>query len=116
MNEPDAATPDVDIPPTPHDSEPVGSIAQEAFKLFRAVTVPSAVAEDVDGGAGAHDVRPGHPAGHECTTSWCPVCQVVGFVRDNPDANASVTRSATDLARSLRDLVDAALAPEEKKK
>jgi hypothetical protein len=42
------------------------------------------------------------------------VCQVVGFVRDNPDAIASVTRSATDLARSLRDLVDIALAPEEK--
>ena len=28
---------------------------------------------------------------------------------------ASVKRSATDLARSLRDLVDVALAPEEKK-
>jgi hypothetical protein len=30
-------------------------------------------------------------------------------VRDNPDAIASVKRSATDLARSLRDLVDTAL-------
>ena len=43
------------------------------------------------------------------------MCQVVGFVRDNPDAIASVTRSATDLARSLRDLVETALTPEEKK-
>ncbi|MBD8608184.1 hypothetical protein IFT73_15100 [Aeromicrobium sp. CFBP 8757] len=114
MNEPDAAAPDVDTPSTPHDPEPVGSVAQEAFKLFRAVATPSA-AQGVGADDGADEVRTGHPAGHECTTTWCPVCQVVGFVRDNPDAIASVTRSATDLARSLRDLVDAALAPEEKK-
>lgn len=114
MNGPDSAALGVDTPSTPHDTEPVGSVAQEAFKLFRAVASPLA------GGAGearTDDPNPEHAAGsdHVCTTSWCPVCQVVGFVRDNPDAIASVTRSATDLARSLRDLVDAALAPEEKK-
>jgi len=80
------------------DAEPVGSIGEEAFKLFRAMTAqPSA-----DG-----------PSDHVCSTSWCPVCQVVGLVRDHPDAIASVTRSATDLARSLRDLLDTALTPQE---
>ena len=81
-------------------SEPVGSVAEEAFKLFRAL---------------AADKTSSGSAEHVCTATWCPVCQVVGFVRDNPDAIASVTRSATDLARSLRDLVETALTPEEKK-
>lgn len=81
------------------EPEPVGSVAEEAFKLFRAMASPSS------GDAGTSD--------HVCSTSWCPVCQVVGFVRNNPDAIASVTASAADLARSLRDLVDTALAPQE---
>lgn len=87
-------------PPLTDDAEPVGSIAEEAFKLFRAV------APGMAGGSGHAD-----PA-HVCTTAWCPVCQVVGFVREHPDAVASVTQSAAGLARSLRDLVDAALKPQ----
>ncbi len=79
------------------DAEPVGSVAEEAFKLFRAVASSS---DDED-------------AGHVCSTTWCPVCQVVGFVRENPEAVASVTDSAAQLARSLRDLVEAALTPQE---
>ncbi|MFC5679044.1 hypothetical protein [Aeromicrobium endophyticum] len=110
MSGPDPAAPRVDDPS--HDAEPVGSVAQEAFKLFRAVT------SQADAGsqpAGDHTTGDQASHDHTCSTSWCPVCQVVGFVRDNPDAIASVTRSATDLARSLRDLVETALTPEEKK-
>ena len=88
---PDAAGPEEPFP----DSEPVGTIADEAFKLFRAITAPI---ED-------------EAAGHVCSTAWCPVCQVVGFAREHPDAISSVTQSASALARSLRDLVDAAMAP-----
>ncbi|MCW2830983.1 MAG: hypothetical protein JWP31_1675 [Aeromicrobium sp.] len=80
-------------------SEPVGSIAEEAFKLFRALAPESAT-------------EPGGAA-HVCTTSWCPVCQAVGYVRAHPEAVAAVTHSAAALARSLRDLVDAALPPQE---
>ena len=86
-------------------SEEVGSIAQEAFKLFRALTVSAPAAED--GGSAR--------AEHVCSTAWCPVCHVVGFVRENPEAIASVTRSAADLARSMRELLDTALAPQEPK-
>lgn len=111
MSQPDTSPPD---DPGTHD-EPVGSVAQEAFKLLRAVAgsagVDAAASRDADAstvdGHVAHD--------HVCSTGWCPVCQVVGFVRDHPDAIASVTRSANDLVRSLRDLVEVALAPEEKK-
>ena len=127
MSGPESAAPDVDdTPSTPHESEPVGSVAQEAFKLLRAVTAQGVAAPTGTDRASrdqtAHDqtardqtARDQAPHDHVCSTTWCPVCQVVGFVRDNPDAIASVKRSATDLARSLRDLVDTALAPEEKK-
>lgn len=85
-------------------SDEVGSVAQEAFKLFRAVSGSSSGAAATDGAAADH---------HVCSTSWCPVCQVVGFVRDNPEALDAVTHSATAFVRSLRDLVDVALAPQE---
>jgi hypothetical protein len=97
---PDAAG--VDAPSS--DGEPVGSIAEEAFKLFRAMA---------PGGAGADHQGADHEASdHVCSTGWCPVCQVVGFVRDHPETIASVTQSAAGLARSLRDLVDAAMTPQ----
>lgn len=85
------------------DAEPVGSIAEEAAKLFRVLTF-SPSTEDGSGATGA---------GHVCSTAWCPVCQVVGFVRDNPEGIAAVTRSAAELARSVRDLIDTAQAPQE---
>jgi hypothetical protein len=82
------------------ESESVGSITEEAFKLFRAMN-----------SVGHADAA--ESSSHVCTTSWCPVCQVVGFVHDNPEALAQVSQSAANLARSLRDLLDAALTPEE---
>lgn len=90
---------------TAPDAEPVGSVAEEAFKLFRALTVSPPAADD--------GARQG--AEHVCSTAWCPVCQIVGFVRENPEAVASVTSSAADLARSVRELLDTALAPQEPK-
>ncbi len=87
------------------EPEPIGSVTEEAFKLFRAMNSPGSAASATD-----REER----VPHQCTATWCPVCQVVGFVRDNPDALAQVSQSAATLARSLRDLVDAALAPEEK--
>ena len=81
-------------------SDPVGSVSEEAFKLFRAMaSQPHADTED--------------NGTHVCTTSWCPVCQVAGFVRDNPEALAKVSESAAQLTRSLRDLIDTALTPRE---
>jgi hypothetical protein len=83
------------------EPEPVGSITEEAFKLFRAM----------NSAGQANDAE--ESSTHVCSTSWCPVCQVVGFVHDNPEALAQVSQSAAALARSLRDLLDAALTPEE---
>ena len=80
------------------NAEGVGSVAEEAFKLFRAMA--SQPHADTDDGAG-----------HVCTTTWCHVCQVAGFVRDNPEALAKVSESAAQLTRSLRELIDTALTP-----
>jgi hypothetical protein len=82
------------------ESEPVGSITEEAFKLFRAMNSAGHTEGD-------------ESSSHVCSTSWCPVCQIVGFARDNPEALAQVSQSAASLARSLRDLLDVALTPEE---
>ncbi len=82
------------------DSDPVGSVAEEAFKLFRAMASQPHAASDED-------------TTHVCTTTWCPVCQVTGFVRDNPEALAKVSESAAQLTRSLRELIDTALTPRE---
>ncbi len=84
-----------------HESEPVGSVAEEAFKLFRATELRR----------GSPSPKTDEP--HVCTATWCPVCQVVGFVRDNPDALAQVSPVGGRFARSLRDLVDAAVTPED---
>lgn len=82
------------------DSEPVGTIAEEAFKLFRAVVSGEGSTES-DG------------SDHVCTATWCPVCQVVGFVKQNPEVVTAVTQSAVAFAKTVRDVVDVALAPQE---
>lgn len=79
------------------ESEPVGSVSEEAFKLFRALS------------SSATEATADEP--HSCNTPWCPVCQVVGLVRDNPDAVAQVSASAVAFAKSLRDLVDSVIPP-----
>jgi hypothetical protein len=99
---PESAVPG-DPHPGPVDQEPVGSVAEEAVKLFRAMTSSNGA------DASARD----ESSEHVCSTGWCPVCQVVGLVRDHPEAIASVAQSAVQLARSLKDLVDTALAPQE---
>ncbi len=81
------------------EAEPVGSVTEEAFKLFRALSSSSAEAPTDEP--------------HHCTATWCPVCQVVGLVRDNPDAIAHVSASAAAFAKSLRDLVDSSMPPKD---
>jgi hypothetical protein len=78
----------------------VGSLGQETLKLLRALAVEGQHHEPADGDPGSS---------HVCTTTWCPVCQVVGYVKANPDVVDEVAQAAVHLARTLRDAVDAAL-------
>lgn len=87
----------------PESTEPVGSVAEEAFKLFRALSVEALPHGDPKAGQSAH----------VCTTTWCPVCQAVGFVRDNPEAIGRLSESAASFARTLREVLDSAASARE---
>ena len=103
-------------------SERVGSVAEEAFKLFVALSSRGSGSQKsgTQGSAGRHSSAApsasadGDATPHVCSASWCPVCQVVGFVKDNPEALAQVSRSAAQLTTSLRDLLQGAMTPQEK--
>lgn len=69
-----------------HDA--IGSVAEEAMKLVFALSSNRGSDE------------------HTCTNAWCPLCQMVNYVRDHPEAIERVTQSAADLARSVRDLIE----------
>ncbi len=75
------------------EAEEVGSVGEEAWKLLRALTASDqeSTASDAEGA-------------HACPTGWCPICQVVGLVREHPEALARVGASAAALLQSLRDL------------
>jgi hypothetical protein len=68
----------------------VGSLGQETIKLLRST--------------------------HVCTTGWCPICQVVGYVHDHPELVEQVTETVTDAAiqvgRVIRDFLDKTMPPE----
>ena len=91
----------------------VGSLGQETLKLLRALAVDTESvagalrdAPDPDGPDPDAEARSGSQ--HVCTTSWCPVCQVVGFVKDNPEGVEEVALAALHLARTVRDAFEAA--------
>lgn len=87
----------------------VGSLGQETLKLLRALAVDPSAAAPADGGLGDAPGPEGSP--HVCTTGWCPVCQVVGFVKQNPDVVEEIAVAAMNLARTVRDAFDAATRP-----
>lgn len=80
------------------DEEPVGSVGEEAIKLFRAL---------------AADALPGSSEAHACPNGWCPVCRVASFVQDNPEAVAAMTSSALAFAKSVKDVLDGVIAAAE---
>ena len=92
-------------------SDEIGSVGQEALRLLRALGSQDADAPTADQVTGADPAGSGDD--HSCPNGWCPVCGVVAFVRDNPEAIQQVTDSAAVMARALRDLYDAAVNPKD---
>jgi hypothetical protein len=92
-------------------------LAQETVKLLRALAAERmrATGEEtpVDAGHAATAPAPGE---HVCTTGWCPICQVVGYVHDHPEMVEQVTETITDAAvqmgRAVREFLDKTLPPE----
>jgi hypothetical protein len=108
--------------------EPIGSLAQETAKLLRAIAAERLkVADDAAPQEGPHvgaHAAPGETRSqdpsveHVCTTGWCPICQVVGYVQEHPELVEQITDVVTDAAlqigRAVRDFLDKTMPPEDK--
>jgi len=100
----------------------IGSLGQETIKLLRAIAAERLRTQD--GSTDAADLaadlaaEPTAPAAstHVCTTGWCPICQVVGYVQDHPELVDQVAETVTDAAiqvgRAIRDFLDKTIPPE----
>lgn len=90
----------------------IGSLGQETMKLLRAIAAERAP----QGREAPSDVPERAVSQHICTTGWCPVCQVVGYVQDHPELVEQVTETVTDAAiqvgRVVRDFLDKTIPPE----
>ncbi|MGW6277871.1 hypothetical protein [Kribbella sp. NPDC055071] len=94
--------------------EPVGSVAEEAAKLFAVLqqaavdpagTPPPPREEPADASAG--DTAHAHKLGPDCV--WCPVCQVINRVRTaSPETIEQLSTAAAHVLGSVRSLLEAA--------
>lgn len=91
----------------PH-GEPVGSVADEAIKLVRALTSANPADHTGPDRAGAGTTDAGGEHAHPDTCQWCPLCRLVNTIRDNPDAVEAVVASATSLAHSMKSFLETA--------
>lgn len=80
--------------------EPVGSLAEEAAKLFGALT-DSRYTQGSTEDRAAEDHR-----AERCPHTWCPVCQLAEYVHDNPELMRQITDSAAAFMASVRDVLD----------
>lgn len=87
------------------NDEQVGSVAEEAAKLFATINNGG---HDEDGEHRNDEGHEGHPSsGPEC--QWCPVCQLISLARHaRPETVEQLASAATGVLGSLRGLIDAA--------
>jgi hypothetical protein len=85
------------------DHDNVGSLAEETARLLHALA-SEARRTPTDG-------DPADGAGHVCTTGWCPICQVVGYVHENPEVVEQVTDAAVQFGRTVRDVLERSMTP-----
>lgn len=90
--------------------DPVGSVAEEAAKLFAvlqnaASAAPPAGDSTADDSAAEHGHE--HKLGPDCV--WCPVCQLIHRVRNtSPETIEQLSTAAAHVLGSLRSLLEAA--------
>jgi hypothetical protein len=105
------------------DREPVGTLAQEAAKLFAVVQswvgeTPGRSGDAAGSGeqgevasedrAEAWSGAPDEPAGHEPTEcQWCPLCRAVRMAKaTSPDVRDHLSQAALSLALAVKGLLD----------
>lgn len=81
--------------------EPIGSVAEEAAKLF--AVLQNAAGDEAPAGE-KHDE---HKLGPDCV--WCPVCQLIHRVRStSPETIEQLSTAAAHVLGSVRSLLEAA--------
>jgi len=104
---------------SPSGDDTIGSLGQETIKLLRAIAVERMRTQSGSSDAADLAAEPATPVAgtHVCTTGWCPICQVVGYVQDHPELVDQVAETVTDAAiqvgRVIRDFLDKTIPPEE---
>ncbi|MDX2970061.1 hypothetical protein PWY87_00825 [Kribbella solani] len=95
--------------------EPVGSLAEEAAKLFAVLqnAASDAPAEHDDSPESSHkpEDRPEDPHEHKLGPDcvWCPVCQLIHKVRNtSPETIEQLSTAAAHVLGSVRSLLEAA--------
>ena len=84
--------------------EPVGTLAEEAMKLFSAV-----VSQADEGRQHGTDDETVHER-ESCPHGWCPVCSTVEFVQEHPEVVAQVMTAGHELLRAVKSVVETAAA------
>ncbi|GAA1733410.1 hypothetical protein [Aeromicrobium alkaliterrae] len=91
--------------------EPVGSLAEEAARLFAAVVTGGGA---VDGaGVGPQSASTEPESGHACPHGWCPFCQAADYLQDHPEVVAQVLVAGAELLKVVRDAVEKATGSRE---
>jgi len=91
--------------------EPIGSVAEEAAKLFavlqHAADTRPPPADDVPADDHAPEQEHDHKLGPDCV--WCPVCQLISKVRNtSPETIEQLSTAAAHVLGSVRSLLEAA--------
>lgn len=91
--------------------EPVGSVAEEAAKLFAVLQSAARQEDQADREAPAeepaHEHGTARSGGPEC--QWCPVCQLIAKVRTtSPETIEQLSTAAAGVLGSVRSLLEAA--------
>jgi len=87
--------------------EPVGSVAEEAAKLFAVLQNAASDAGPAEESAPEPEQGHEHKLGPDCV--WCPVCQLIHRVRStSPETIEQLSTAAAHVLGSLRSLLEAA--------
>ncbi|MEV5962574.1 hypothetical protein AB0L70_12475 [Kribbella sp. NPDC051952] len=95
--------------------DPVGSVAEEAAKLFAVLqqaadttrTPPAGSAPEAEARPEAHEHTHDDRLGPDCV--WCPVCQLINKVRNtSPETIEQLSTAAAHVLGSVRSLLEAA--------
>ncbi|TCC23841.1 hypothetical protein [Kribbella speibonae] len=85
--------------------EPIGSVAEEAAKLF--AVLQNAAHDAPPAEEAAHETADEHKLGPDCV--WCPVCQLIHRVRStSPETIEQLSTAAAHVLGSVRSLLEAA--------